>query len=550
METRIRPDLKKPFRGLTTIQLFDKDTGKLVLEQHDENTYNDRLQFINYLDTVLKCKSVNIVDNTAPFSKMASESSAAGFIDSYPSVSLDGGVTTSIHNLFATLWLTNKTSAESAHGYPNGAQIGFCDACGNPSGLAAHSCCGSLNISESYLGNDRLHLVFDFATDKCNTQFDAIWLYPSMARYGSDIGNAGKTYKQVPFNGTVQLSSENVSVMPATTGSIVKAYDINWPYRVAFAGPQEERFQECFVVNRSTGDITATCKWDMYQAAINPYYYDAGSNTLYGLRIRCTDDTNRVLSYLLSDKKSSDYASYSINLTDGTITEEHSLYETFDNTTWEDLNAVTSESGLAEPAYLYPGNDLVVAWKVRIKDVSTRAIQEHFILYSFDVLTNTFSRVKDIPIYVPSVDFYASTRMMLRGSMLTIGASVDKNNTSKNSWTLLNVHTGKILATDLCSLNFSLITNSAAYRFNGSTDTASTYPDLAYISIVVDHDVYKSVYYSTRGSDILKYCYLSAMWSTHNKLTSPIKKTNMTTMKIQYDIIWDSISDVILPALM
>lgn len=550
METRIRPDLKKPFRGLTTIQLFDKDTGKLVFEQHDENTYNDRIQLINYLDTVLKCKSINIVDNTAPFSKMVSESSAAGFIDSYPSVLLDSGSTTPIHNLFATLWLTNKTSAESAHGYPNGAQIGFCDACGDPPGLVAHSCCGSLNISESYLGNDRLHLVFDFATDKCNAQFDAIWLYPSMARYGSGSGNAGKMYKQVPFNGTVQLSSENVSVMPATTGSIVKAYDINWPYRVAFAGSVEELFKECFVVNRSTGDITATCKWDRDQSAINPYYYDAGSNTLYGLRIRGTSDAHKVLSYLLSDNKSSDYASYSINLTNGTITEEHSLYEAFDGTTWEDLNAVTSESGFAEPAYLYPGNDLVVAWKVRIKDVSTQATQEHFILYSFDVLTNTFSRVKDIPIYASGVDFYTSTSMMLRGSMLTIGASVDKNNTSKNSWTLLNVHTGEILATDLCSLNFSLITNSAAYRFNGSTDTASFYPDYAYISIVVDHDAYKSALYSTSGSDIVRYCYLSAMWSTHNKLTSPIKKTNMTTMKIQYDIIWDSISDVILPALL
>ena len=70
METKIGPDFRKPFRGLTTIQLFDKNTGELLEEYHDENTYNDRLQYINYLDTILKCQNSNIPSKVAPFTRM------------------------------------------------------------------------------------------------------------------------------------------------------------------------------------------------------------------------------------------------------------------------------------------------------------------------------------------------------------------------------------------------------------------------------------------------------------------------------------------------
>ena len=66
---------------------------------------------------------------------------------------------------------------------------------------------------------------------------------------------------------------------------------------------------------------------------------------------------------------------------------------------------------------------------------------------------------------------------------------------------------------------------------------------------------YRRAICSTSISDKVTNCkvvkenYFTAPWSTHNKLTSPIKKTDMTTMKIQYDIIWDNITEKIIPQL-
>ena len=70
METIIKPNLRKPFRGLTTIQLFDKETGNLLEEYHDENTYNDRLQYLSYLDSILHCKSPKVSNHMTHFNRV------------------------------------------------------------------------------------------------------------------------------------------------------------------------------------------------------------------------------------------------------------------------------------------------------------------------------------------------------------------------------------------------------------------------------------------------------------------------------------------------
>ena len=53
MNTHFPIPTDKPFRGITTIQLFDKN-GKMIEEVVHENTYNQRIQFRNYLDTHIK----------------------------------------------------------------------------------------------------------------------------------------------------------------------------------------------------------------------------------------------------------------------------------------------------------------------------------------------------------------------------------------------------------------------------------------------------------------------------------------------------------------
>ena len=54
----------------------------------------------------------------------------------------------------------------------------------------------------------------------------------------------------------------------------------------------------------------------------------------------------------------------------------------------------------------------------------------------------------------------------------------------------------------------------------------------------------------TQGLSFKRRKHINAIWTTHNHLDTPITKTNQTTMKIQYDIVWDSISDTILPAIL
>ena len=116
METKIGPDFRRPFRGLTTVQLFDKNTGELLEEYHDENTYNDRLQYINYLDTVLKCKNRNVPSTVTSFSHINNDTinsnSNEFFFDILSSYAIGSTSSlTSVRQLFATLWLTNSTKA-------------------------------------------------------------------------------------------------------------------------------------------------------------------------------------------------------------------------------------------------------------------------------------------------------------------------------------------------------------------------------------------------------------------------------------------------------
>ena len=284
METKIGPDLRKPFRGLTTIQLFDKNTGELVEEYHDENTYNDRLQYINYLDTVLKCKNPNIPSTVTPFTRMnmdtaGSSSDQGSFLDILSKYSIDDSTYgPEVRQLFATLWLTNNTKAETAHGYPNGFPVGIADAAGVNSTYTSYACTGMLNMSESYVGNDRLHLVFDFATDKCNVQFDALWLFPSTIRSSSNSYHVTSFYQAQSISSEV-LDTQLLYKYPHFSIN----YRINGNYSVLGYGDSSNMAYALQILNNSTGEIVSTIDWSTYTNVFPPMYYDAGTNTLYML---------------------------------------------------------------------------------------------------------------------------------------------------------------------------------------------------------------------------------------------------------------------------
>lgn len=547
METKIGPDLRKPFRGLTTIQLFDKNTGELVEEYHDENTYNDRLQYINYLDTVLKCKSPNIPSTVTPFTRMNSDTAGSsssgqwsflGILSKYSIGDATSGI--DVRQLFATLWLTNNTKAETAHGYPNGFPVGIADAAGVNSTYASYACTGMLNMSESYVGNDRLHLVFDFATDKCNVQFDALWLFPSTSRYRRDNSD---TYNVTSFYQAQSISSEVLDTQ------LLYKYPhfsincrINGNYSVLGYGGSSNMAYAMQILNNSTGEIVSTIDWSNYTNVFPPMYYDAGANTLYMLRADDSRSTSAVL------QNSTDRcALYKLDMSSGTITKVDTMYNML-GLRWSDFNAVASDSNSEYNFVNVFKKDGSVATIFRLKCVSAddSSVKNYFVLFNFDPVTETFTKVKKFEVFVNYA--YNSEYMFMVDDTVYITATLSNNQQTNYTYSAFDINTGAIKSTNIMSPNPNVL--------NTIWLSYITYSSYGRVYLLHDQVAYRRAICATSdskdlaGCKVCKYKYFTAPWSTHNKLTSAIKKTDMTTMKIQYDIVWDSIPDVILPALM
>lgn len=553
METKIGPDLRKPFRGLTTIQLFDKNTGELVEEYHDENTYNDRLQYINYLDTVLKCKNSNIPSTVTPFTRMNSDTAANRGTESFLDVLSryrigESGNDVKVRQLFATLWLTNSTKAETAHGYPNGFPVGIADAAGISSKYAGYACAGMLNMSESYVGNDRLHLVFDFATDKCNVQFDALWLFPSMYRCN---GNSSESYSYdvTSFYQAKAISSEVLDTQLLYKYSYFSVnYRINGNYSVLgysnYSGNSKySRAYALQILNNSTGEIVSTVEWSANIYIYSPMYYDAGTNTLYMLRASSTSYPNDVLN-----SNTESCALYKLDMTSGTITKVDNLYNML-GLRWSDFNAVASNNNSGYSFVNVFKKDGSVATIFRLKCVSAAdsSTKNYLVLFNFDPVTETFTKVKKFEVF----DNYAynSSYMFMVDDTVYIMSPLSNNQQTMYKYSAFDINTGTVKSTNIISPSSNILSDiwmgyANSYGANGP------------IYQLLDQVTYRRAICATSSSEALSGCkvcrykYFTAPWSTHNKLTSAIKKTDMTTMKIQYDIVWDSIPDVILPALL
>ena len=557
METKIEPYLKKPFRGITTIQLFDKDTGALLEEYHDENTYNDRLQYINYLDTILKCKGPNMpINNNNNFVRMNGDNAnyeygkgAFTFFERLNSVALGNTKDNSyVRQLFATLWLTNSTNAETAHGYPSGYPVGIVDACGNNAKFNAYTCTGVLNLAESYIGNDRLHLVFDFATDRCNVQFDSLWLYPSTQRCTSSSSNVNDyTYNVASFIQAKEITTETLNTTLLTTYEYIsKSYKINGIYSVIMYSKSSydpvSEFYAIQIYNNITGEIIVTYDWTTSNYPGVPLYYDESNNKLYIMRHY--DDSSGI-RYTL--EQANDYDSlWVVNLNDGTYTRVGYLYNLL-NLRLADLNIVNTNSRLDFIfAQLIDGSTNIIV-RLRATDASTAETVHYMIIYSFDALTATFSLVKKIRLYTEAV--YTS-RSVLYNDILICPWAVDPNQVNNFKYSAIDIKTGTIKNSNIISIDFNIISDRELYKVQSSNyGYARGYIYMLYDDLIYRNDRCTLTTGSITGKKITKSKYFTAPWSTHNKLTSPVKKTDLTTMKIQYDIIWDSLSEVIIPAL-
>lgn len=549
METKIGPDFRKPFRGLTTIQLFDKNTGELLEEYHDENTYNDRLQYINYLDTILKCKNSNIPSKVAPFTRINGDtidgSNDAFFFKVLSSKSIGSSSGYSyVRQLFATLWLTNSTKAETAHGYPNGFPVGIADTAGvNPS-YTSYACSGVLNVSESYVGNDRLHLVFDFATDKCNVQFDALWLLPSMRKCHGGTATA-YNYDVATFYQANAISAETLDTQLLYKYSYFTINcRINGTYTVlGYSDSSSVNYTRVVqILNNSTGEIVSTVEFSDSKNIYAPMYYDAGNNVLYTLRTDNDGSTSCVLS------SSSTYcALYKLDMSSGTLTKVGNLYDML-GLRWSDFDAASNkESRYTFVNAFKKDGSVATIFRLKCTSATDSSIKNYFVLFNFDPVTETFTQVKKLEVF--SEDAWDSAWMFMIDDIVYVRYPLSSTQQAGYKYSAFDINTGAIKSTNIISPDANILSNIWM-------DYSYSIPSYGKVYRLHDHMSWRRAICSTSdsskvtGCKVVKENYFTAPWSTHNKLTSPIKKTNMTTMKIQYDIVWDSISDVILPALL
>jgi hypothetical protein len=553
METKISPDIRKPFRGLTTIQLFDKNTGKLLEEYHDENTYNDRLQYISYLNSVLKCRSNNIQNQVAPFSVSLMDNADNEFQRIYATSRLGGSDSNHfVNQLFATLLLTNQTEAETAHGYFNGTPVGICDAFGTNSEYNNRSCTGTFNMKESYIGNDRLHLVFDFATDKCNVQFDALWLFPAVQKYASypeyDAPD-GAYLSTCPYQ-YAAITSEYVPFgFNASYTYYIHDAHINNGYGVVSYSSQSNNnvsYTDCIqVYNTYTGEQIAMYDFGENIATGAPFYYDAASNTLYFIQMYST------LGFLMDSRD----ALYSINLNDGTKTRVGYLYDLL-GLTYAVLGYSSAQDGEANivPLYLHNGAVYLLV-RTYGKDATTLSDRYMYTFYSFDATNGTFTKLKMHQVYCDTKlnsSYIMSSYDFMNNGLLYTFAKTNQNAASHNFCTVFDIKTGQIKSDNMLYTTRDFLSNYRPYAISSAGSTAGSTAAVYPIQDLIRYReplCFVSSQNHTTDARMVKQQYFTAVWSTHNKLTSAIKKTNMTTMKIQYDIIWDSIPEVIVPAL-
>ena len=549
METKIGPDFRKPFRGLTTIQLFDKNTGELLEEYHDENTYNDRLQYINYLDTILKCKNSNIPSTVAPFTRMSNDTTYGSANDFFFTVLSSknigaGSSSAYVRQLFATLWLTDSTKAETAHGYPNGFPVGIADTAGVNPTYTSYACSGVLNVSESYVGNDRLHLVFDFATDKCNVQFDALWLLPSMQKCHAGTTTA-YNYNVTTFYQANEISSETLNTQLLYNYSYFTINcRINGTYTVLGYSNSSSvnNTRVVQILNNSTGEIISTVEFSNDTNVFAPMYYDAGNNVLYTLRT----DRDSATSYVLSS--SSTYcALYKLDMSSGTLTRVGNLYDML-GLRWSDFDASSNkESRYTFVNVFKKDGSVAIMFRLKCTSATDSSIKNYHVLFNFDPVTETFTQVKKLEVF--SEDAWDSARMFMIDDIVYVMYPLSSTQQAGYMYSAFDINTGAIKRTNIISPDANILSNVwMPYSYS--------VPGYGKVYILQDQVIFRRAIcnttssYEVAKSKVLKSNYFTAPWSTHNKLTSPIKKTNMTTMKIQYDIVWDSISDVILPALL
>lgn len=555
MHTHIPNLMETPFRGITTIQLFDKE-GNLIEETQHENTYNQRLRYLSYIDTILKCRMPNISNDFALTISNADTLSTA--LNHMPSINPFGsGTSTYVMQPYAFLWLTNNTSNEDINGYPNGTPVSYSTTAGVPGGAVSNLAAGYVNMSESYLNNDRLHLVFDFDTARGNVTFDSLWLYPGTTRFGS---GGAMTYSTLPFFHFATIYTEphpTFEIPMGHTRAYIRALNNFYTMLVLSDTTTSRDIEETsfiyakrvIIFNEETGSIISDCTFASTMNLLNIFYFDEGTNSLYQMY------TATQPSYAIFEESTSTEAPfYKINLTTGTrelVDYTRNLF----GMKKSDYNYVDSTSGTWSYNtliyHLTGENTTMVMIPTEGPDADTGLTVPYVSWFMFDPLLEKFTLVKRLRIYSSATNstntspqLYTYESFVLNG-LLYLNAMVSPDLDVYNRLAVFNIKTGELIDDKRMSAN--PISKSIPYRYalNVVSSRGSSSFDLKRFRkpklVVTSSDVTYAKLEIAQTS--------GAFWTTHNKLSSPVTKTDQTTMKIQYDIIWDNIKDTIVPGL-
>lgn len=572
MHTRIPNLMETPFKGIATIQLFDKE-GNLIEEVQHENTYNQRIQYLNYLDTVLNCKSPDL-PSAAVYYRLLNDTAPSSAYDGAPYSAFYGSPTSSppaVRQPYATLWLSNNTKNEDLNGYPNGVPVAMATSAGVPAQAVSHLGSGLVNIAESYMSNDRLHLVFDFDTSRGNITFDSLWLNPSITRYGS---TGSYLYNVLPFFHSQNIYREALTSFEFPGGySSICARPLNNTYSMIVLSTSSasdthvvlRNARRVLVLKDETGEVVSDCTFNSNTTLLGSFYFDEGSNTLFS--IYSSASLSYMHSYdILFEGSSYGYmlGLYEINLTTGTRTLVSNMSDLLgmkkSDYNYAEVSAAATSAWKfnLEIIYLANENTTAIAAPTEGVDAITSERSPYYTWFIFDPLLKKFNLVKRLKTYSRSTSrgsfipsFYPEYSFLADG-LLYLFAAVTPDPQTDNSASVFNIKTGALIYDKL--LNTGSIRGAVAYSYPYGTfylmDSA-----IAYNRYIYDYNRLKTpkLYLSTlnvASAVLYKEHFCTALWTTHNKLTSPITKTDQTTMKIQYDIIWDSIKDTIIPALL
>lgn len=571
------------FKGHTCVELFDANTGECILRQEDDNTYNARLQAYGYYLLFFANRGSSGTANL-PYTGTVVSATNTNDTSQYPAVNsiplfqrtgaLNSFVTGNFSNFFNSMVLTTNTTAQSSTGRPSGYLVGWADTRTYAAVYNDYYEQGVLNLNESYTNGTNIHLVVDFDEYHGNTSFDAIWLYP-----GNTAASCGAhhSYRYFGYESTG-------NVIPQLNTNCHGIVDLDgrrrmFCYSALATGPG--RGTNFAILDTYTGTWEGSYSFPAPITFGTCVYYDATNKIVYGM-VDGVNNTAAGISkstwWTTTTAENTRPYIVATDLENQTQTEIIDL-RAFINKTPDDFGFVGASNnslnwciGYSETStYLFLQ---AMGWT----SANSTSMRIDLLVYRFNTNTLDFSYVgtiSDLGVSVFLTTLSATYRptnratAMLRNTLVIGGGLYSNTNSNTNLATYIDLSNLSIITDSGVNGTGTGLTNGGLFSNYGRQESANIFnaSSNAYPGCVMngrrgwlDYDgpIYCDTHppdgsyftslgaaatFSPVGVELRKYYYSDSFWTTHNKLSAPITKTQANTMRITYDITLDSLSD-------